>query len=319
MARGELEPAVLLAIGVASYGNPVKLRATLESIQRQTVSDYRLFVIHNPGAAEDDAAREVIKECANANSRIVPIWMAENKGYVGAVNALLELGGAEYIAYTDNDVEIKTHGWDQQSIGVLEANADAGWCFPGSGHFGMHNGRYHECLWNAGYCWVLKRSAQQAMKLREVAMFSPYYIRAGFMNEKLGHHEEVDYMTRLRLAGYNTAACPSVEVLHHETATRSDDGLHKPGGRIHDGVVRWMNFWNRYFNGDGLAYSMTAYDARATRYTDWPPNALYLERYFRHHFPTLNDSPRAVNVPNAGVMDAIEILKPKGCYVGRAI
>jgi hypothetical protein len=135
----------------------------------------------------------------------------------------------------------------------------------------------------------------------------------------LGHHEEVDYMIRMRLDGWRIACVPEVQVLHHETATRGDEAVHKPGGRIHDGVVRWMNKWNRYFCGDDLAYSMTAYDPRALRYTDWPPCALYLERMVQHHFPNVNATPRKVAVPGVGVMDAIEVLKPEGPYVGRAI
>ena len=50
-----------LDIGIASYGNPTRLGACLRSIITHSVTDYRVFVIHNPGTAEDAAARRVIE------------------------------------------------------------------------------------------------------------------------------------------------------------------------------------------------------------------------------------------------------------------
>jgi hypothetical protein len=120
------------------------------------------------------------------------------------------------------------------------------------------------------------------------------------------------------MAGYQIACIPEVDVKHHETATQ-DEAAHKPGGRIHDGVVRWMNKWNRYFCGDALKYSMTEYDPRALRYTDWPPCALYLERMTLHWHSDWNRDPRKVMIPGVGLMDAVEVLKPAGPYKGRAI
>jgi GT2 family glycosyltransferase len=163
--------------------------------------------------------------------------------------------------------------------------------------------------------------ARAVMEKREEAMFLPSYIWAGYMNRNLGHHEEVEYMTRLRLAGFTTACLPHVDVFHHENSTQSEASAK----RIHAGVVRWMNFSNKYFSGDGLKYpnpdpdSGEGYDPRTLRFTDWNVNALYLERMTLALFPDWNSNPRTVNVPGVGEMDAVEILKPKGCYVGRAI
>jgi hypothetical protein len=64
---------------------------------------------------------------------------------------------------------------------------------------------------------------------------------------------------------------------------------------------------------------MTAYDPRALRYTDWPPCALYLERFVLAKFPGWNQQVEEVNVPGVGIMDAVKILKPRGPYRGRAI
>ncbi len=306
-------------LGVASYGSPNKLDKALSTIRRNTVSDLRVFVIHNPGSSEDSQARKVIGAHALADSRIHPVWMDTNEGYAGAVNKLLSLSETDITFYADNDVEILTPGWDEEMATLLEENAECGWVFPGSGHYGFFNGKYHECLWNAGYCWALRMDARAKLEQREAAMFNPAYLRAGYMNAKLGHHDEVDLMVRLRLAGYQIGCCPSVNVLHHETATHADSADHKPGGRIHDGVVRWMNFHNNYFCGYQLEYSMTKYDDRALRYTDWHPCALYLERMTLALFPDWNKEVETVNVPGVGPMDSVKVLKPAGPYQGRAI
>ena len=307
-----------LDLGIASYGNPDKLRATIESIQQQSRTDWHLYVIHNPSEGDDDArARDVITAAMVSDGRIHEVEMPENVGYAGAVNKLLELADTDYVAYCDNDVEILTPGWDEKFCELLDENPECGWVFPGAGHFGFHNGRYNECLWNAGYCWMLRMDASHDVVARENTEVGRSF------DTDLGHHDEVDYMIRLRLAGWQIGCRPDVQVLHHETATHASDAVHKPGGRIHDGVVRWMNKWNRYFCGDQLEYSMTAYDPRALRYTDWHPDALYLERMTLAHFPDWNDNPEKIMVPGVGEMDITKVLKPSGephgPYKGRAI
>lgn len=293
-----------LDIGICSYGtDPAKLMRAVESVKQHSVTDWRCFVIHNPSDG-DERTREFISKAAG-DPRIVPVWMPENAGYVGAVNELFRIAESEYIAYMDFDAEVLTPGWDGAFCALLDAHPKVAQVFPGSGHYGFHNGEFNECLWNAGYFWMIRGS---------VAKLHP-------MDVALGHHEEVDLMIRLRLSGHLIACIPSVSVAHHETSTASPASAK----RIHAGVVRWMNKWNRYFCGDALVYpnpdpdSGEGYDPRCLRYTDWPPCALYLERMTLALFPEWNRSPRTVAVPGSGEMDAIEILKPKGCYVGRAI
>lgn len=312
-----------LDIGIASYGNTEKLRATLDSIIRHSVTDWRCFIIDNPGP--DPKTRELIAEYTWKEPRFQSMFLDRNVGYAGAVNRLIgsAYGGVfysmqgipketPYVAYCDNDIEIQTPAWDEKMCQILDAAPECAQVFPGKGHYGFFNGRYNECLWNAGYCWVLRLNSYPNSKAGEYPVT---------MDERLGHHEEVDLMIRLRLNGYTIGAAPDVTVLHHESATSSPESQK----RIHAGVVRWMNKWNKYFNGDVLKYpnpdpdSGEGYDPRATRYTDWPPCALYLERMTLAMFPDWNSNPRTVNVPGVGEMDAVEILKPKGCYVGRAI
>jgi GT2 family glycosyltransferase len=296
-----------LDIGIASYRNPEKLRATLASIEAMSTTDWRCFIVHNESADFDGSeALRIAHAACDRNERFR--WNSQvNTGYAGAVNRIFELAETPYVAYLDNDVEIRTRGWDEQFCALLDAHPEVAQVFPGSGHYGFYNGQYDECLWSAGYAWALRNNVAHQL--------------AGPMDTGLGHHEEVDLMIRLRLAGYRIACMPVVDILHHESSTKSPESAK----RIHAGVVRWMNKWNRYFVGDVLKYpnpdpdSGEGYDPRALRYTDWPPCTMYLERMTLAKFPGWNAAPRSVMVPGIGEMDAVEILKPKGCYVGRAI
>jgi GT2 family glycosyltransferase len=307
-------------IGVASYRNPDKLRKTLESIEAMSHTDWRCFIVHNDSSDDADlAASKVMQQAARSNQRFVPFWMHANLGYAGAVNKLFELAETPYVLYLDNDVEILTPGWDERFCQILDRFPEVGQVFPGAGHYGFHNGRYHECLWNAGYAWALRYEAADRVATDIVGHRLSGGI-APVMDPTLGHHEEVDLMIRLRLAGYQIACDPGVNVLHHESSTQSPESAK----RIHAGVVRWMNKWNKYFCGDALRYpnpdpnSGEGYDPRALRYTDWPPCALYLERWALAQFPKLNATPEVIQT-SAGPMDAIKVLKPTNCYRERAI
>lgn len=313
-----------LDIGIASYGDSVKLQTTMDSIVKNSVTDWRCFVIDNPGP--DPGTRPLISAYTEKDPRFVPVFLDENIGYAGAVNYLMDICGNSnfYVAYCDNDIQIGTHGWDETMCQFLDDHPGCAQVFPGSGHYGFFNGTFHECLWNAGYFWMASKPALVRLLDKEFPNRGIGFVpsRKGWpMDRELGHHEEVDLMIRLRLAGFTMGCIPDIQVAHHASATSSPESAK----RIHAGVVRWMNKWNRYFNGDILTYpnpdpdSGEKYDVRATRYTDWPPCALYLERFTLANFPYWNATPRVVNVPGVGEMDAVEILKPKGCYAGRAI
>jgi GT2 family glycosyltransferase len=311
-------PVRRLDIGVASYRNPEKLKATLLSIEAQSVTDWRCFIIHNP-SDDDFETKAVIAAAEKRNIRFVAVWGETNQGYAGAVNELFGRAETPYLAYCDNDIEILTTGWDEKLCEILDRYPECGQVFPGAGHYGFFNGRYHECLWSAGYCWMFRQSAFEPLARADQKHRLSGKNCCALLDTLLGHHEEVDLMIRLRLAGFQIGCRPDVGVLHHETATNANASDHQPGGRIHDGVVRWMHKWNGYFCGKQLEYSMTAYDPRALRYTDWNVCALYLERMTLALFPEWNKAPRTVNVPGVGEMDVIEVLKPKGPYAGRAI
>lgn len=308
-------------IGIASYRNPDKLRATIASIKENTRSEWTLKIFHNPSDdPEEMRVIEVIDEAVAIDARVKAHGSATNVGYAGAVNWLVANSDSEFFFYSDNDTEIRTPGWDLRILHPFE-HPEVAQVFPGRGHYHMNNGRYDECLWSAGYCWALRRSVASYEKgvalLGEIIPGTP---REQLMDASLGHHEEVDLMIRLRMAGYQIACRPDVEVIHHETATNSPESAK----RIHRGVVNWMNRWNRYFVGDAIRYpnpdpdSGEGYDPRALRYNRWPPCALYMERWTLAQFPDINKNPEVIET-SQGPMDIIKVLRDKGYYHERSI
>jgi len=284
-----------LDIGVASYGNPVRLEKTLRSIAAKSTTDYRLFVIHNPGAAEDQQARAVIHRAQAENPRIVPIWEDLNGGYAGAVKKFQFLAETEYLAYCDNDIEILTPGWDEALCGYLDRFHEIGLIFPNGGAYQIPRPGYTEIMWGVGFCWVLSRMAMTD---------------TGLFDDALGHQEEADYCLRVRMAGYRCGAAPEVRVAHHATATNSPASVE----RISRGVVNFVNKWNRYFNGKNYHY----HHPNVTRWEDW--NALYLEEYWQLHpkLKALNDNPEVVEL-DGREYDLIRVPRLKDFYRGRII
>jgi len=287
-----------LDIGMASYGaDPSSLLRAVASLERKSTSDWRLFLIHNPSPG-DQATREAVQYLAGANPNIRVLWMMDNVGYVGAVNALFNLATTEYIAWLDNDTEILTEGWDDALCSYLDRFHEIGMVFPNWGHHAVPRGPYHEVLWAAGFCWVVPRMAQR---------------KAGLLDTTLGHHEEVDFCTRIKLEGYRLACAPEVRVAHNETATKSPASQE----RISAGVVRWMNKACAYFCGKNVNY----HSPNVLRVLDWNVNALHMEDWFKlqPQLQGLNDEPESVKLGDGSEWDLIKVPRPKGFYRSRII
>lgn len=280
-------------LAIASYGSPDKLKAAIASLQRHSVTDWRVFVIDNPHPT--DNVRELITILAAQDPRIVPVFMDANGGYVGAINELFARAESEYIGFLDNDAEILTHGWDETLCGYLDRFHELGIMFPNMGHYAINAGTYWECLWAAGFCWIVNRMAQRA---------------TGLFNTEIGHHEEVQFLRRLRHEGYAIGCAPEVQVAHHETSTRSPESQQ----RINEGVVKWMDSEVKVFCGKNVGY----HSPNVLRVLDWNINALYMERYFKLKLPELNANPETA-VIDGTEWDLIKVPRPKGFYRNRVI
>jgi GT2 family glycosyltransferase len=282
-----------LDIGIVAYRDTDKLTKAVHHLRKHSTTDWRLLIVNNP--AEGSTTLDYINQLAYEDSRITYYASPENIGYAVGVNVIFKWAETEYIAYLDHDAYVNTPGWDEILCSYLDRFHQLGIVFPGMGHYAINRGSYHECLWAAGFCWVLNRIAQK---------------NVGWMDAAIGHHEEVDYISRLRLEGFKVGCAPEVQVTHEETATRSPESQE----RINRGVIRWMDKWVKYFCGKHMDY----YSDNVLRVTDWPPNALYLEEWYKQYLPGLNADPEVVTIGGAEV-DLIKVPRPKGFYRNRII
>jgi GT2 family glycosyltransferase len=307
---------VRVDVGVASFGNPEKLDRALASIRAMSTTAWRCLVFDNPHPDDDirEKTRLVIVRHASEDPNIVPYSSPTNVGYVGAVNHLFAWAEhVECIAYMDNDAEVLTPGWDAQMVALLREHREIGIVFPNSGGYPIPHDGYEEVLWAAGFCWMTTRQAAEkarwhhSYKLTHAALHEP----PPYFDPSLGHHEEVDFVTRLRLCGYTAAALPSIRVAHHESATRDPASQE----RITLGVQRWVTKWNRYFCGEGVDY----FSKQVTRHEDWLPSALYLERFWKQHLgDDFNATPETRMV--GGVeRDLCRVPRFPGLYRGRIV
>ncbi len=133
-------------------------------------------------------------------------------------------------------------------------------------------------------------------------------LEVGGMDDKIGHQNECDLAMRVRMGGWKCAAVPEVHVNHDATATNSAES----SARIDQGVREFVTKWNQYFNGKNYNY----HSEFVTRWDDWPPNALYLEGYWKSRLPGLNDNPEVVKIEGQE-FDLIRVPRYKGFYRGR--
>lgn len=283
-----------LDIGIASWQAPEKLDRTIGNLCKHTQSDWRLLVVDN--ASPDPKVKDVIAKHAKADGRVIPRFMQENTGYAGAVNEILAWAESDYIVYCDNDAFVQTPGWDLKMAAYLDRNHELGMVFGRDyNSYEIQRRAYVEVMWGIGCFWMVKRLA---------------YADVGPFDTSLGHQEEVDFQTRLRLAGWRLASAKDVVVVHEATASLSPAATE----RIGKGVIAWMNKWCAYFAGKGMTY----HSENVLRFEDWPINAIYLEEWFKARLPNLNDDPEVITIEGREY-DLIKVPRLKDYYRGRII
>ncbi len=284
-----------LDIGIASYRNPAALRKVLASIVQRSQTDWKCFIVHNPSLFDDREVIDVIQTWAGANSRFIPVWMSKNAGYAGAINELFVKSSTEYVAYLDNDAEVLTTGWDENLCSYLDRFHEIGMIFPNGGPYPIERGAYAEVMWGVGYAWIINRLAMKD---------------TGKFDVEIGHQNEADYCLRLRMAGWKCAAVPTISIAHHAMATNDPASTE----RINTGVRQFVDKWCAYFCGKNINY----HSPNVMRWEDWPPNALYLEEYWKLKMSQLNVSPEVVQQDGRDY-DLIKVLRLKDFYRGRII
>jgi GT2 family glycosyltransferase len=112
------DPLVTVAIPTLSAGP--KLAECLAALERQTLSDFEVFVIDNSGQG-------LARETALRWRGVSLIENTENLGFGAAVNSAFRRSAARYAA-TLNDDAVADPGWLCALVRALESRPDAGMC-----------------------------------------------------------------------------------------------------------------------------------------------------------------------------------------------
>lgn len=283
-----------LDVGIVAYGNPGIVH-TIEALRNTMTTDYRILVVVNPHPDEsrDRATMEAL--LGLPNDRLIITRMATNVGYAGGVNEVLKWAETDYIVFSDHDARVNTKGWDEWMASVLDQRHELGMLFPNGGAAMIPKEPYTEILWGVGCFWMLTRLA---------------YADVGGFDTEIGHQEEVDYQTRVRLAGYKIGAIPTISVSHDSVASSNPANLE----RINKGIRNWVDKWCAYFCGKNVNY----HSDYVLRHEDWHPSALHMEQYFLSKLGAINASPETIVVDGVEY-DLIRVPRLKGFYRNRII
>jgi GT2 family glycosyltransferase len=286
-----------LDIGISSFNAPDLLRRTIDSVISHSTTDWRLIVVDN----RSDRSEEIyalVNEIASKDGRVRLVAHETNTGYAGAVETIQKLCSTEYCLYMDGDTEVQTHGWDELMASYLDRFHEIGILFPNGGAYEIDRGSYHELLWGVGFCWMLNRLCMTDV---------------GYMDTTIGHQNECDLCLRTRMAGWKCAAAKDVHVSHLARATNEQSAASIE--RINRGVVQFVDKWTRYFGGKNIDY----HSPNVIRWHDWPPNAIYLEEFFKlNGLAHINRNPETVAI-NGEEFDLVRVPRLKGFYRDRVI
>ena len=87
----------LVSILIPTFNRPVHLRECLQSIARQTFSDWEAIVINDAGGSVDGVAAEF------SQLPLQVIHLPAKRGQVAARNRGLEVARGQYVAFCDDD------------------------------------------------------------------------------------------------------------------------------------------------------------------------------------------------------------------------
>ena len=109
-----------ISVVISTYNRPLLLMQTIESLQKNTVSDLEMIVVNdasdNPDV--DKCLEKVMKMIYYKFDKRVSIGEVKNKG-------ISLMGKSNYIHFCDDDIYY-TYGWDQILIDILKNFIDIG-------------------------------------------------------------------------------------------------------------------------------------------------------------------------------------------------
>ncbi len=92
--------SLLVSVITPSYNAEKFISATIESVRTQTYTNWEMIIVDD---CSKDTTREILKEYAELDPRIKPIFLEENSGAAVARNTALKAAQGDYVAFLDSD------------------------------------------------------------------------------------------------------------------------------------------------------------------------------------------------------------------------
>jgi GT2 family glycosyltransferase len=108
-----------VSIVIPNYNGAEHLDVCLDSIRKQTFTDYEVIVVDN---GSSDRSIELLK---SRDQQIIILQFMENKGFAAAVNSGIQHSSSALIALLNNDIELDPH-WLMKLVDVLESDIALG-------------------------------------------------------------------------------------------------------------------------------------------------------------------------------------------------
>jgi GT2 family glycosyltransferase len=235
-----------ITLSVVTYNNAHCLPKFLESLERQTCSDWEACFFDN---ASTDHTVNLLEEWGRGNIE----RNADNIGYSSGHNRNLKGAGTEYLVILNADVELAPdalrklaqhldeHPRDAMAgPQVLEGhNRDAfppRYFYPGEGMIALSGGiRRREIAWINGCCFIIRRSVFETIR--------------GFDEDFFLYQAETDLCLRARREGHTVGHCRAAHVVHLHRQSQRESDEYEYARRVFDGSAV---FWTKHYSADDV-------------------------------------------------------------------
>ncbi len=215
-----------VAVIIPNWNGKRFLDACLQSLRRQTFTDFVTYMVDN-GSADDSVA---YVEANYPEVRIVR--HADNLGFSAAINAGIRASSGEYVAALNNDTEVDP-AWLQELVHTLDTRPEIGLCaskvldYADRGvidSFGDGYGRYG-IAFKIGTLARDRGQFDTPMEVLSPCAAASIYRRSmlddiGMFDEDFFcYMEDVDLGIRALLGGYKCLVVPAAKVYHIGSAS----------------------------------------------------------------------------------------------------
>jgi GT2 family glycosyltransferase len=220
------EPGSRIAVIIPTWKRGDLLRKCLESLRRQTFTDFEIVIVSN-GAGEwaDSLAKEFDATL---------VRFAENRGFAAAINAGIAASQSPFVLLLNDDAELDP-SWLQKTTALLQEKPEISFC---CGKIFQADGRTidnaGDALSMGGGAWRLGYGRPDspefdipkpliAVSLTAALFRRTVFEKIGVLDENfISYLEDMDFSIRLWRAGLRGLYLPQATARHHGGA--SSDG-----------------------------------------------------------------------------------------------